>query len=130
MFARFSALIENEPEYPHRVAYYFGGASANWVIWQISSIEQYVTERKADHLTYCSQAQGRYTVPCRRSWPGPTHRGFSLVGEWRHFWRDGSLAPRLADCLTIFLTIGAQRPNLRTIRLHSSEAFVAAGTRS
>ncbi len=38
MFARFSALIENEPEYPHRVAYYFGGASANWVIWQISSI--------------------------------------------------------------------------------------------
>jgi predicted branched-subunit amino acid permease len=38
MFVRFIALIENEPQYPHRVAYYFGGASANWVIWQISSI--------------------------------------------------------------------------------------------
>lgn len=38
MFVRFSALIEREPNYPHRVAYYFGGAISNWVIWQISSI--------------------------------------------------------------------------------------------
>ena len=38
MFVRFMALIENEPHYAHRVAYYFGGAISNWVIWQISSI--------------------------------------------------------------------------------------------
>jgi len=38
MFARFTAMIEREPDYPHRVHYYFGGAIANWVLWQISSI--------------------------------------------------------------------------------------------
>ena len=36
MFARFSALLEREPNYPHRVAYYFGGASCNWMWWQVS----------------------------------------------------------------------------------------------
>jgi predicted branched-subunit amino acid permease len=38
MFARFSALLQNEPEYPHKIAYYFGAAAANWLAWQISSI--------------------------------------------------------------------------------------------
>jgi len=38
MFVRFTAMIEREPHYPHRVHYYFGGAIANWVLWQISSI--------------------------------------------------------------------------------------------
>lgn len=38
MFARFTAMIEREPDYPHRVHYYFGGAIANWALWQISSI--------------------------------------------------------------------------------------------
>ena len=38
MFAKFSAHIERAPEYPHRDAYFFGGASSNWVLWQISSI--------------------------------------------------------------------------------------------
>jgi predicted branched-subunit amino acid permease len=38
MFARFSALLTEEPDYPHRVAYFAGGATANWIIWQVSSI--------------------------------------------------------------------------------------------
>jgi predicted branched-subunit amino acid permease len=38
MFVRFSALRQNEPDYPHPVAYYLGGAVANWIIWQIASI--------------------------------------------------------------------------------------------
>jgi predicted branched-subunit amino acid permease len=38
MFARFAALVQREPDYPHKVAYYFGGASTNWVAWQITSI--------------------------------------------------------------------------------------------
>jgi predicted branched-subunit amino acid permease len=37
-FARFSALLEREPDYPHRVAYFAGGASCNWVLWQVSSV--------------------------------------------------------------------------------------------
>ncbi len=38
MFARYSALLAEEPDYPHRVAYFAGGATANWIIWQVSSI--------------------------------------------------------------------------------------------
>ncbi|MCX7051348.1 MAG: AzlC family ABC transporter permease [Proteobacteria bacterium] len=38
MFARFSALLAEEPDYPHRVAYFAGGATANWIIWQVSSV--------------------------------------------------------------------------------------------
>ena len=38
MFVKFSTLLQRDPQYPQRVAYFFGGASANWVIWQISSI--------------------------------------------------------------------------------------------
>ncbi len=38
MFVRFSALRQNEPDYPHPVSYYLGGAVANWIIWQIASI--------------------------------------------------------------------------------------------
>lgn len=37
-FAKFSALLEREPNYPHRVAYFAGGASCNWVLWQASSV--------------------------------------------------------------------------------------------
>jgi predicted branched-subunit amino acid permease len=38
MFARYSALLTEEPDYPQRVAYFAGGATANWIIWQLSSI--------------------------------------------------------------------------------------------
>lgn len=38
MLARFMTLVQQEPGYPHRVAYYAGGAIANWVVWQVSSI--------------------------------------------------------------------------------------------
>ena len=38
MFVRFTSLLEKEPEYPQRIAYYTGGALCNWVIWQVSSI--------------------------------------------------------------------------------------------
>lgn len=38
MFVRFTTLRQNEPDYPFPVAYYLGGAIANWVIWQIASI--------------------------------------------------------------------------------------------
>lgn len=38
MFVKFSTLLQRYSAYPQRVAYFFGGASANWVIWQISSI--------------------------------------------------------------------------------------------
>ena len=38
MFVRYVALLTNHPEYPQRVAYYLGGASANWVVWQVASL--------------------------------------------------------------------------------------------
>lgn len=38
MLARFTALVQSEPEYPHRVPYYAGGSVANWAVWQVSSI--------------------------------------------------------------------------------------------
>ncbi|MEY3713822.1 MAG: hypothetical protein RL321_1442 [Pseudomonadota bacterium] len=38
MFVRFTTLLQQEPNYPHKVAYYTGGALANWVIWQVSSL--------------------------------------------------------------------------------------------
>lgn len=38
MLARFMTLVQQEPDYPHRVAYYAGGAIANWIVWQVSSI--------------------------------------------------------------------------------------------
>jgi len=38
MFVRYVALLTLEPKYPQRVAYYAGGAIANWVAWQVASI--------------------------------------------------------------------------------------------
>lgn len=38
MFVRFTSLLEREPEYPHKIAYFAGGALANWLVWQVSSI--------------------------------------------------------------------------------------------
>jgi predicted branched-subunit amino acid permease len=38
MLVRFMTLVQQEPEYPHRVAYYAGGAISNWAVWQVSSI--------------------------------------------------------------------------------------------
>lgn len=38
MLARFMDLVQREPTYPHRVAYYAGGAISNWAVWQVSSI--------------------------------------------------------------------------------------------
>jgi predicted branched-subunit amino acid permease len=38
MFVRYVALLTLEPKYPQRVAYYAGGAIANWVVWQVASI--------------------------------------------------------------------------------------------
>lgn len=37
MFVRYSTLLEQEPDYPQRVAYFAGGATCNWLIWQLSS---------------------------------------------------------------------------------------------
>lgn len=38
MFVRYSTLLEQEPDYPQRVAYFAGGATANWIIWQVASV--------------------------------------------------------------------------------------------
>ncbi len=38
MFVRFTSLLQQEPNHPHKVAYYTGGALANWAIWQVSSL--------------------------------------------------------------------------------------------
>jgi predicted branched-subunit amino acid permease len=38
MFVRYVALLTNHPDYPQRIAYYLGGATANWIIWQVASL--------------------------------------------------------------------------------------------
>ena len=38
MFVRYSAMLEREPDYPQRVAYFAGGATCNWIIWQVASL--------------------------------------------------------------------------------------------
>lgn len=38
MFVKFATLVDREPHYPRRVAYYTGGALTNWVVWQVASI--------------------------------------------------------------------------------------------
>jgi predicted branched-subunit amino acid permease len=38
MFVRFMTLLQREPDYPHRIAYYAGGAASNWLVWQVASI--------------------------------------------------------------------------------------------
>lgn len=38
MFVRYSTLLEQEPDYPQRVAYFAGGATCNWIVWQVASI--------------------------------------------------------------------------------------------
>ena len=38
MFVRYSTLLEQEPDYPQRVAYFAGGATCNWIIWQVASV--------------------------------------------------------------------------------------------
>lgn len=73
MFARFSALIEREPHYPHRVAYYFGGASCNWIWWQVSSILGIVAAT-AIPVSWGLELAGTLTlvallVPLCRQWP-------------------------------------------------------------
>jgi predicted branched-subunit amino acid permease len=37
-FVKFVTLLEQEPGYPHRVAYFAGAAACNWLAWQIGSI--------------------------------------------------------------------------------------------
>jgi len=38
MFVKFATLVQREPQYPQGVAYFFGGACANWLLWQVSSL--------------------------------------------------------------------------------------------
>lgn len=73
MFARFSALLEREPQYPHRVAYYFGGASCNWMWWQVSSIIG-ILAATAIPISWGLELAGTLTliallVPLCRQWP-------------------------------------------------------------
>jgi predicted branched-subunit amino acid permease len=73
MFARFSALLEREPNYPHRIAYYFGGASCNWMWWQVSSILGIVAAT-AIPVSWGLELAGTLTliallVPLCRQWP-------------------------------------------------------------
>lgn len=37
-FVKYMTLLEREPGYEHRIAYFFGSAVCNWLIWQTSSI--------------------------------------------------------------------------------------------
>jgi predicted branched-subunit amino acid permease len=37
-FVQFVSLLEKEPHYPHRVAYFAGASACNWLAWQIGSI--------------------------------------------------------------------------------------------
>ena len=38
MFARYSAMLAEEPDHPQRVAYFTGAATCNWIVWQVSSL--------------------------------------------------------------------------------------------
>jgi predicted branched-subunit amino acid permease len=38
MFVKFTNLLQSEPRYSQPIAYYTGGASCNWLIWQVASI--------------------------------------------------------------------------------------------
>ena len=38
MFVRYSAMLAQEPDHPQRVAYFAGGATCNWIIWQVSTV--------------------------------------------------------------------------------------------
>lgn len=73
MFARFSALLERQPDYPHRVAYYFGGASCNWMWWQVSSIIGVLAATRIP-VSWGLELAGTLTlialiVPLCRQWP-------------------------------------------------------------
>jgi predicted branched-subunit amino acid permease len=73
MFARFSALLEREPHYPQRVAYYFGGACCNWMWWQVSSIIGIVAATGIP-MSWGLELAGTLTlvallVPLCRQWP-------------------------------------------------------------
>jgi len=73
MFARFSALLDREPQYPQRVAYYFGGACCNWMWWQVSSIIGIVTATKIP-MSWGLELAGTLTLvallaPLCRQWP-------------------------------------------------------------
>jgi predicted branched-subunit amino acid permease len=37
-FVKFLTLIEREPHYPRRVAYFAGASASNWISWQVGSI--------------------------------------------------------------------------------------------
>jgi predicted branched-subunit amino acid permease len=37
-FVQFVSLLEKEPNYPHRVAYFAGASACNWLAWQLGSI--------------------------------------------------------------------------------------------
>lgn len=73
MFARFSSLLEREPHYPQRVAYYFGGACCNWMWWQVSSIIGIVAATGIP-MSWGLELAGTLTlvallVPLCRQWP-------------------------------------------------------------
>jgi predicted branched-subunit amino acid permease len=37
-FVQYVAMLEKEPTYPHRVAYFAGASACNWIAWQVGSI--------------------------------------------------------------------------------------------
>jgi predicted branched-subunit amino acid permease len=37
-FFKYLTLVETEPDYPHRIAYFAGAAMCNWVGWQVGSV--------------------------------------------------------------------------------------------
>jgi predicted branched-subunit amino acid permease len=37
-FVQYVAMLEKEPDYPHRVAYFAGASACNWIAWQVGSI--------------------------------------------------------------------------------------------
>ena len=37
-FVQYLSLIEKEPQYPQRVAYFAGASASNWIAWQLGSI--------------------------------------------------------------------------------------------
>jgi predicted branched-subunit amino acid permease len=37
-FVQFVTMLENDPTYPHRIAYFAGASACNWIAWQVGSI--------------------------------------------------------------------------------------------
>lgn len=38
IFVKFVTRMQRQPDDPHAIAYYLGGASCNWLTWQVSSV--------------------------------------------------------------------------------------------